>query len=96
MGTKTLNQRPPVTTTIVAVPCNFEVVKVVNGSLAVAPETKETVKHFSDLLNNAGVEILETLLVPGADHIDFRINARDRDSAQRALEASGIACRGLQ
>jgi hypothetical protein len=89
----TLNKRPPAATTIVAVPCNFE---IVTEELAVAPETKETVRHFSALLENAGVEILETLLVPGANHIDFRINAHDRDVAQRALEASGIACRGLQ
>jgi hypothetical protein len=68
----------------------------VNEDLAVAPETKETVKHFSELLENAGVKILQNLLVPGANHIDFAIHAQDRGAAQRALEASGIACRGLQ
>jgi hypothetical protein len=68
----------------------------VTEDLAPAPETKETARHFSELLTNAGVGILETLLVPGSNHIDFRINAQDREAAQRALEASGILCRGLQ
>jgi hypothetical protein len=89
----TLNKRPAVATTIVALPCNFEVVR---EDLAVPPETKETVKQFSALLENAGVEIRQTLLRPGTNRIEFEIPAQDREAAQRALEVSGIVCRGLE
>jgi hypothetical protein len=73
--------------TIITVVCGFRIER----KLGPTRKAKEAIHSYSELLESAGVNILQTLIVPAANHIDFVIDAEGLDAAISVLRKSGIS-----
>jgi len=78
--------------TKITVTCKF---KVLTDDLGATQKTKQTVREYSELLENAGVQILQTLLILTVNHIDFVIEASGLEAAKKAFAEAGISVSGI-
>ena len=72
--------------TTITVACNFRVER----NLGPTRKAKETMREYRELLEAAGITILQTLIIPAANHIDFVIDAVGLDAAKMAFAEAGI------